>query len=413
MKLLITTNIFPPERHPSAIIAKELTEYATDHGWQVSVVTGFPNHPFGKLFTGYKRRLIQVHDQNGYRLVRAWHLISGSSKLISRALVMVSQTGAYLIGALACSRPDVVINGPPPIIGPLISGLIARAYGAKLVNVIYDIYPDAAVNLGILKNPTIIAAARKVERLTYFLSDQITVLSEGFRQTLILGKKVDPEKVSVIPVWLDGSEVFPQDRDNNWRREIGIPLDKFIVLYAGTIGLVSGAEVVAKAARLLVSNLEILFLLVGTGQAKNRVERMAQEAGLKNIQFLPFQDRERLSEVQATADLSLVTLAPGSGKSSVPSKILGYMAAARPIIASVDSDCDTAKIIREAGCGTVVPPNDANALAEGITYYFKRSRERHIAGLSGRRYFLENFEKRKVLRNYLKLLSDLAMRMRI
>ena len=321
---------------------------------------------------------------------------------------MASQCATFFQGTWKSRRPDVVVSYGPPLIGPLISAIIARSFRARLVTVIYDLYPDIAVEAGHLRNGPLIRLARKMEQHIYHRSDRIVVLSEGCRRTLVEEKGVEPYKVAVVPVWLDGQEIVPLERDNVWRREMNIPPKKLVVLYAGTIGLISGAEVVLEAARLLEPYRDILFLFVGEGQIKDRLEVQAQKMGLPNMRLLPFQPRERLSEMQATADVSLVTLAPGRGKTSVPSKVLGYMAAARPVIAAVDVDCDTADTVRKATCGLVVPPGQGHGLAEAVLYLYNNPDRRESCGRAGRRYFLQNFDRRVVMEKYLDLIERLA-----
>ena len=390
-------------------MVQELAADLAGCGHEVTVATGFPHHPYGRLYPGFNKQLLSIDDRNGFRVVRGWHLINHSSSLISRALVMLSQAGAYFFAAKASPRPDVIISYGPPLIGPLISSLIARRNHARLLTLIYDIYPDIAVEMGYLKNPALIRAASKLEQLIYRRSDKIGVLSEGFRQTLIEEKGVDPQKVALIPVWLDVRDIAPMSRDNPWRREFEISLDKFVVLYAGTIGLISGAEIVVDVARNLEFYQDILFLFVGAGYARDRVEAKARELGLKNIRFLPFQPRKRLSEVQATADVSVVTLVIGRGKTSVPSKVLGYMAAARPVIAAVDKDCDTAELIRKAECGLVVPPDQAEVLSEAILHFYRCPEDREVAGEKGLEYFTSNFERRQVMKKYIAIIDDFSI----
>ncbi len=408
MKVLITTKVFPPEMPATAVLALELAQELGRRNGQVTVVTGFPHHPGGRLFPGYRRRGVQVEEMESYRLVRGWHVIHPSPATPVRALVMATKCGSYLISARHAFRPDVVISFDGyPLLGPLTSAVIARKYGAKLITVIYDLYPDIAVELGKIKNPLIIKILKKMEKLTYRWSHRVVVLSEGFRRTLVQEKGVRPEKIAVVPVWLDQKDIVPLPRDNPWRREMGISPEEFVVLFAGTIGLVSGAEVILDAARHLQSRRDIIFLLVGEGYAKDQVALGARERGLTNIRLLPFQPRERLGELQAAADVSLVTLAPGRGRTSAPSKVLGYMAAARPIVAAVDADCDTAGMIRKAGCGLVIPPGQGEALAEAILYYHDRPQRRAADGRQGREYFLQNYEKQKIVGKYLEIIRDL------
>ena len=136
-------------------------------------------------------------------------------------------------------------------------------------------------------------------------------------------------------------------------------MDKFVVLYSGTIGVVSGAEIMLECAQSLKDHPGIIFLMVGEGVVKDRIKAEAQYRGLDNIRMLPFQPREILSQVLSSADLTVLTLQKNRGKSSVPSKVLGYMAAARPVAASLDADSDTARFINLAGCGICVPAGDA------------------------------------------------------
>jgi colanic acid biosynthesis glycosyl transferase WcaI len=409
-EVLITTQVFPPEVHPSAVMVEELAKDLTGRGFEVTVAAGFPHHPFGRLYPGFRKKWLKIEKQNGFRVVRGWHLINPGSGLIPRALVMASQCLGYLNGILNGRQPSVVISYGPPLIGPLVSAMIARSCRAQLITVIYDLYPDILVETGHLKNPFLITALRKMENLILRLSHRIVVLSPGFRRTLIEDKGVAPEKVAVIPVWLDLRDIAPRERDNPWRREMKIPPEKFVVLYAGTIGLVSGAEVVLEAARHLESNTDILFLFVGAGYAKDLVEAEVRRTGRDNVRFLPYQPRERLSEVQATADVSLVTLAPGRGRTSVPSKVLGYLAAARPVVAAVDAECDTADLIRNAECGLVAPPGQGEGLAKAIMHLYQSAEDRQIAGQHGWQYFMANFERRGVLEKFLDLVTEMSQR---
>jgi colanic acid biosynthesis glycosyl transferase WcaI len=408
MKVLLTAKRFPPEAPATAVLGYELAEELARRGHEVTVAAGYPQHPHGRLFPGFRRRLVSGEQINGFRLFRGWHLIHPSPSMFMRSLVMASQCVSYLFSATRAERPEVVISFDNyPILGFLASALIARRARARLVSVIYDLYPDIAIELGKLRHPGLIALARKLEAMVYRSSDRIVVLSEGLRRTLVEDKGVDPQKVAVIPVWLDAKDIVPLNRDNPWRRETGIPSERFVVLYAGTIGLVSGAEVIVEAARHLGGHPEILLLLVGDGYGKKLAVFRAKSLGFSNILFLPFQPRERLSELQAAADVSVVTLAPGRGRTSVPSKALGYMAAARPVIAAVDGDCDTADLVREAGCGQVTPPGDDAALARAILMYYHSPEARTAAGVRGREYFLKHLEKQIIMEKYLELLKAL------
>jgi colanic acid biosynthesis glycosyl transferase WcaI len=407
MNIAITTQIFPPERHPTGVMVDELARDLTMRGHHVSVITGFPHHPHGKVLGSYTKTRLLVEERAGVKVVRAWHLTSENMWIGARAAVMASQALSTMLGAASLGRMDVVLNFGPPLLGPVFSAALARRWAAPLISVIHDLYPDVAVETGTLSNPLVIGPARLLERLTYRTSDKLIVLSEGFKRAL-LRKGVDKEKLEIIPVWLAPDEIKPLCRGNSWRRENDIPLDKQIVLYAGTIGLVSGAQIILDVAAALCDKEDILFLIVGEGRVKDVLEREAQVRKLPNMKFIGFQPRERLAEVQATADVSLVTLAPGRGYTSVPSKVIGYMAAGRPIAASVDLDCDTADAIRSAGCGVVVGPGNADGLATELMLLLANEPRRRELGRASRAAFLRHFSSESALPAYHNLIRSVV-----
>jgi colanic acid biosynthesis glycosyl transferase WcaI len=407
MNFLITTQVFPPEIHPSAVMVQQLARFLAGRGHDVTVACGHPHHPSGRLPGGWSRRLLTLESRDGFRVLRGWHAISPSRRIAVRAAVLASQAVGTAAAALWAPRPDVVVSYGPPLVGPLLSAALAKPRGARLLTVIYDIYPDVVVGSGKLRNGLAIAAARRAERAQYRMSDRILVLSEGFRRKL-QAKGVRTEKVVTIPVWLDTGEITPRARDNAWRRRQGIGPEVKVVLYAGTIGLVSGARIVIDAARRLRERRDVLFLFVGDGQVKEELLGAAREAGLANVRFLPFQPRSDLPDVQASADLSLVTLAPGRGATSVPSKVVGYMAAGRPVVASVDLDCDTAEVVRSAGCGTVVPPGDADALAGAVESLLADEGERQHMCRRARAAFEDRYGAEAALRRFAEVLEALG-----
>lgn len=407
MNVLVTSQVYPPEIHPSALMVAQLARFLAARGHDVTVACGHPHHPTGRLPAGWSRGLVRREDHDGVRVLRGWHPVSPSRRIPVRGLVWISQALGTAGVALRAPRPDVIVNYGPPLVGPLLAAALAGARRARLVSVIYDLYPDVAVESGSVRSGLLIAAARRAERAQYRRSDRLLVLSEGFRRKLEQ-RGVPPEKIAVIPVWLEADEITPRDRDTAWRRRHGIGPETKVVLYAGTIGLVSGARVVLDAAARLRDRTDVLFLFVGEGQVRGELERAAREAALANVRFLPFQPREDLPEVQASADLSLVTLAPGRGQTSVPSKVLGYMAAGRPVLASVDEDCDTAETIRDAGCGVVVPPGDAAALAGAVASILADAPERRRMGEAGRAAFERRFDASAALRLYAELLEELG-----
>ncbi len=410
-RILILPQVFPPEIHPTAVMTRELAVHLAAHRWDVDVVCGYPHHPRGVLPEGWSKSLWRTESFDGVKVFRPWHFTHPSRTVPIRLAVYFSQTLSALLGALVRPRADIVLVVGPPLIGGSLGFFAGLRHRAGLVNVIYDLYPDVAVETGKLRNPVGIALAKLAEQFQYRAARLTVVLSEGFKRAL-RRRGVPANKLAVIPVWLDPDEIRPLPHDNAWRREQGIAPDTFVVLYAGTIGVVSGATVVAEAAALLRERTDILFLFVGEGEAKVWVESKARTDGLRNLRCLPFQPRPRLAEVQAAADAGLVTLAPGRGRTSVPSKVLGYLAAGRPVIASVDPDSDTAAAVTQGLFGLVVPPADAGALAAAVEQLSRDRKAAESYGKAARRYFELEFARGPVLERYRQALEKAVRKRR-
>lgn len=403
-RLLIVTAWYPPEHAPFGQMMRELAVHLASRGFTVDVITSVPNHPGGFAFDGWRNRLLQEENDGPHlRVLRIGILprlggaIGAKRSVLSRALGFLWFTVASFFVALRAARPDVVFAVLQPLsMGPLMI-LLARLKRCAVIFSVQDLHPDALVALGLVHSPWLIALLRRVERLAYRKADALAVISEGFRAHCI-ARGADRGRIEVIPNWIDLDEVVPR-QDSRFRERLGLSALDFVVLYAGTVGLVSGARVVLDAADLLRQS-AVHFAFVGDGPLVPELRAESQERGLSNVHFLPFQPRELLSDVQSLGDVSIVTLKSGHGTSSIPSKVLGYFAAGRAVIASVDSGCETARLVREAGAGVVVPPEDGHALAEAVLA-LREDRDSSLRmGAAGRSYLESTLSKDSILGRY-------------
>jgi colanic acid biosynthesis glycosyl transferase WcaI len=226
---------------------------------------------------------------------------------------------------------------------------------------IQDVFPDAVVATGAVTNRYLIAAARYLERLSYRLSDTVTVLSEDL--AVNLRAKVPAHRagdIVVIPNFVDTATISPADRMTSYRREHGIG-DEPVVMYAGNIGYSQSLEMVLAAARACP---EATFVLNGEGAARAGLMRAA--SGLSNVRFVDPLPMERLSELLASADVHLVPLRTGLGAVSVPSKLYSILAAGRPVLAAIDADTEIPRILAASGAGVVVPPDHEEAFVAAL-----------------------------------------------
>ncbi|MHB1097267.1 MAG: glycosyltransferase family 4 protein [Gemmatimonadaceae bacterium] len=405
MNIAIVCHVYPPEHAPAGVMMAELAEDLVKRGHRVTVITGWPSHPAGVLFPGWTLRWRSVEDDlRGFRIARCRHSVHPRNRTIWRLWYYFTFGVSAAIIALGAGPFDAVLCLSTPIFGGWATWMMARLKSARFIYGIFDLHPEAAANANLLHRGWLYRALRRSDTLLCRASDSIVTLSEGLRLE-ILDRGIAATKVTIVPFWLDGAKIKPGTRNNAWRRQQAIAESTFVVLYAGTIGHISGAEMLIETARSLESFPQILILCVGDGPIKDRLIAETKRANLANLRFLPFQPAEVLSDVQSTADVGLVTLLPDAGKTSVPSKVLGYLAAGRPVVASVSSSSDTAKTILRAECGRVTKSQDAVALTVAILELADHPELCRDLGRRARNYFEHHFDRGPCISMYERVLS--------
>ncbi len=390
MHVLLVAQYFKPESVGAAIWIHELAVDLIARGHQVTVLTAFPNYPRRTVFEGYRGKLLMREQMDGVQVIRCWIYASPNESLWSRALNFGSFCSSAMLGGMLASRPDVVYSILPPLPLGLTASLVGFVKRAPIVVNIQDIYPDIAMALGILRNAAAIRFFRWLERAIYEQAAGIVVISGGFRENL-LAKGVDPHKVHVVPNWADPAFIRPGPKQNSFRDELNVN-DQFLLVYAGNLSHNSNVEPMLRAADLLRGE-PFSFAIVGDGVHKPVLQHLAQEQGLDNVQFLPFQPLPRYPEVLLAADMNAVTLNSQAAVASVPSKIFKQMAAARPILAITAFGNEVDRLIKDAECGLCVPPDDAAALAEALRWARAHPEELAQMGMNGRRYLEQHHSR--------------------
>ncbi len=336
-----------------------LTELAEDlvarHGFEVTVVTGRP--------PSHREPLPRRSTKGGVQIIRAAGTSFSPRRFAGRAANYLTYFVSALWTALFLPRPDVTVAmTDPPIIG--LAALAARPRRG-MVFFCQDIFPEVA---GLLEDFHSSAVNAVLDRLNRFLvarATRIVALGDTMARRLVEGKGADPSRVRVIHNWADTAAISPAEKDNAFARTHGL-VDRFVVLHAGNIGMAQNLDVVIDAADLLRSRPEILLLFIGDGNRRAALEQAVKARALENVRFLPFQPRDQLRWTYGSADLCLVSLKPGLAGYIVPSKLYPILAAGRPYLAAVEDASEVAAITRQYGCGVVVAPGSAPALAEQI-----------------------------------------------
>ncbi|MCE5208169.1 MAG: glycosyltransferase family 4 protein [Chloroflexi bacterium] len=383
MDILVITPFYTPDLGPSAPLFQMLSTELVKLGHRVSVIAAVPHYPTGRVQPAFHQKKITSSLENGVNVIRIPVPSLDRSNLTKRYFQFI----CYQIGAaIAITRQkfDVTVVSNPAlwVWMPFIVASVFRKKPA--IFSIHDLYPNVGISLGVFKRKAVISAVSGLEKFVLKRSDVVRILSESFRPTMnALG--VPDEKIVLIYDWVDTDLIRPLSQRNGFANENHLE-NKFVVMYAGNVGLSQGLEHVLTAAKLLKDQEEIQFAIIGEGTARKELIRQADEEGIKNVTFIPFQPRERLPEVLSTADISLVILRAGVGATALPSKTYSIFASGRPILACVDDGCETADLIHNSGAGICIKPETPEELVKTILFLKNNPELREEMGRNGRKW---------------------------
>jgi colanic acid biosynthesis glycosyl transferase WcaI len=383
VRLVVLPPHFEPDIAPTGEVATRIVHELGRRRHTIEVVTSLPWYRHHRIEPGYAGRLVRHEDTPWGRITRLHPFPTANKRrLIRRAAAYASFSGLAAVHGARGDRVDGVLAMSPPLTLGLTGWAVASARRAPFVFNIQDVFPDVAVELGVVTDRRIIAAARGLERFCYERADAITVLSEDLREN-VAAKTRRPDKIRVIPNFVDTDAVVPTEKENAYRREFGLE-GKTIVMYAGNVGLSQSLEIMLDAAGALSYEEDLVFVVNGSGAAREGLERKARD--LTNVHFIDMQPLERVAEVYSAADVHVVPLKKGLARSSVPSKMYSILATARPLIASVDEGSEVARIVERAGAGVGVPPEDSEAFTKALRKLLDAPDELTRMGHAGRRF---------------------------
>jgi glycosyltransferase involved in cell wall biosynthesis len=342
--------------------------------------------------------------RNGVEIVRVPSLAFERSRLSRRALNYLTFLAIALARGLFDRRPDLVIcMTDPPIVGD-VALLVARRFRVPLLVISEDVFPEVAVELKRLESRILVGALRRLVRVYLERTDRIVAIGDTMRQRLI-EKGAAPERIDVIPNWVDTTVLTPQPRDNEWARAQGLT-GKFVVMHSGNVGHAQSLETLVVAATFLrdLDDLEIVIAGFGARHASMIALAERLEAG---VRFLPYQPREVLSQSLSSADVHFVGLAPGLSGYVVPSRLYGIMAVARPVIVAADPASEVSRVVAEVGCGIVLPPARPELVAGAIRDLRGRRDELADLGARGRRYVEAEADRRVAHARYRDVIREL------
>jgi colanic acid biosynthesis glycosyl transferase WcaI len=413
MKILYLSQYFPPEMGAPAGRAAELSRLWAEDGHEVTVLTGFPNHPTGIVPPRYRRKLRQLvmhENHHGVNVVRTWLLPFPNRKAYERMLnyssfcISAAATGMFL------HQPELVIASSPQLLVGLSGWWLARCNGVPFVFEVRDLWPESLAAVGVSsRNSRLHRLLAKIAGFLYRSCDRLVVVTPAFKEYLVEHWRVPAEKISVVENGVETSLFSRLTPNAALRRAIGAE-EKFVASYIGTLGNAHGLETLLEAAALLRERApEVLFLLVGEGAEKARIVSLAHSRGLTNVRFVGQQPREKIPAYITASDVCLVLLKKSElFKTVLPTKMLEFMSCARPVILGVDGHARN--VMERANAGIFVPPEDSAELADAILRLAADLALRESLGRNGRQYVLQHFSRQQTAEVYLDVLQDLLAR---
>lgn len=401
MKILVSSLYFQPDHSGIALYSTDLATYFTEQGHEVTVVTGFSFYPRWQKRPEDEGRLLAREQYQGMTLLRGYMFVPapGSASAFKRILHDLSFILFAMINFMRAGRQDCIVVLTPPSLLGVIGVFFKWLWGAQLVTHIQDMQADAAQALGMVKGGGLVRGLAWLENWSYRHSTWVATITQGMWERLY-AKGLKPDKLDIFYNWID-VQMAVEAGEAGWFRQAHPAIaDKFLVAYAGNIGVKQGLDVMVSAAEVLHDDPRIHFVLIGEGADRPRIAQLIEEKQLENLTLMSFLDGDGYYSMLEDVNALLVAQRTNTGNVFFPSKLLGIMAKGRPLLVAADLDSELAQVIAEVGCGLVSPAEDAAGLASNIYRLLGSPALRRELGCRGRRE-VQAYDRSSVLAGFL------------
>ncbi len=400
MKILLVTDSYPPEIRSASHLMLELAQELQHRDHQVTVITTWPEYNLDACEE--KKTFNEIEVEGGITVIRVKTLPHHNVNYIVRGLAQLIMPLQFLLKLRKYNiQSEAVVVYSPPLPLALVGSWLKRRGVRNLLNV-QDLFPQNAIDLGILRNPTQIRFFQALERYVYRTADIVTVHSEGNKK-MLLGQNTDiASKLKILHNWVDIDHHAVESAINDGTQHTRTQVDfrqkwhikqKYIAVFAGVMGPSQYLELILDIADRMKNQTELLFLIVGDGKEKEKLTQLAKDKNLTNVQFEGFISRDVYPDLLNACNIGLVCLSPQNQTPVVPGKILGHMAAGLPVAAFLHTASDGHALIAEAHCGVSANSADLDACVAVLTDLISKADSFEKIGEAGRQYATENFSK--------------------
>ena len=410
MKILVSSINFSPDHSGIALYSTDLAVYFAEQGHEVTAVTGFPYYPKWEKHPEDWGRLFKSDQYKGVKVLRGYLYVPQRVTTLKRILHELSFVFFAMINFFRAGRQDCIVILSPPLLLGLVGIMFKWLGGAQFVFHIQDLQPDAALSLGMVKPGMLIRILQRIELFIYKHSNWVATITRGMRERL-LNKGVPAEKLALYYNWINVEEASSKQYPGRFLAKHTDMKGKFLVAYAGNLGIKQGVDVLVEAAELLQNDPRFQLLIIGEGADRPRLMGIAEAKRLRNLTFLPFLSPGEYTEMLSDVQVSFVAQKEKTGNVFFPSKLLGILAMSKPLLISADLDSELATTVSSGNFGLVVAAGDAKGVAEGIRRLESDSDLCSRLGQQGRKA-VELWDRKIVLGAFLKRINEASGRSR-
>lgn len=411
MRILFLSHYFPPEVNaPASRTFEHCREWARA-GHKVTVVTCAPNHPQGKVYSGYRNRVLARETIDGINIIRIWTYVTANEGFLKRTLGYVSFMVSAILLLPFFGKADVVVTTSPQFFNGLAGYFVSRLKRIPWVLEIRDLWPDSILAVGAIRNRHVIALLSALERFAYRTASHIVVVTDSFK-THITRLGIARDRITVIKNGVD-LDLFRQPNDDEIaaihdqiRDKTGTSLQgRFVAAYVGTHGMAHGLKTLLDAAQLCADDPRIVFLMVGDGAERKNLLELRNRMQLPNVLMLEQMPKSSMPAIWGVTDASLVLLKRSDlFKTVIPSKIFESMAMQKPIVMGVEGEAAT--LVESAAAGICIEPENAQQLASALKRLCNDNSLYAQMAQSGAGFVRTHFDRRRLAAVYLGILAS-------
>lgn len=402
-KMLVYAHYFYPDVASTGQILTELCDGLKEN-FDITVICVVPSYS-GKIDEKYKKHRFYEEEIGNIKIIRVRVPEFNKSKKVSRIINLISYFINAIIATFNLQKQDYVFSiSQPPILGGLL-GVIGKVIKkGKLIYNIQDFNPEQTIAVGYSKNKFLVNIALYLDKFSCKMSNKIILVGRDMQQTLNnrFVKSYLPNNI-VINNWIDEKSIYPLSNNNTTVYEFKERYNlqnKFVIMYSGNIGLYYDLENLIKIIGKFNNRDDVKFAFVGDGTIKKNIENYALENNLKNVVFIPYQEKSDLNYSLNAADVHFVVNSKGIKGISVPSKLYGVMACGKMILGILEKGSEARIIIEESGCGICSEPEDYEDIYIKIKYILDNKQLAKMIGEKGRKYLEKNLTKELSISKY-------------